>query len=229
MIETVLVGEAVAGESAKCRQQLEELIKTLNKSTFDIAELLHKVKKNGFYRPEFDTFADYYKSLKIKESKANYLERIASVMEQVGVDRNTYEPLGTNKLREISRLDPNSMYTNPTNGEETPMKEFITGLVEKGMTMDIEDVKRHVRTLKGQVGENAIVNRTFGWTELTIDETIDPGIELARRNIGSVGRDEDGKAIEVSPSRCVELIMADYLSNPSNNILSEEETNAQLS
>ena len=80
-----LVGEQIAGESAKVKKELEKLLKSLNKSTFDVADLLHKVKKFDYYRPEFDTFAEYLKTLDIKQRKGQYLERITDVMEQVAV------------------------------------------------------------------------------------------------------------------------------------------------
>jgi len=219
MIE--LIGEAVAGEAAKTRKQLEGLIDTLNKSTFDIAELLHKVKRNKFYQPDFETFTEYYQSLNLKASKAQYLEHIADVMEQVGVDRNTYEPLGTGKLREIASLNPNDTWTNPKTNEEVPMKDVIKELVEQGDKIKYPDLKRHVKTLKGFIGENDIENMTFGWIRTVMEEVIKPAIELVRRNLGSVGRDEEGNAIDASPSKCVEVMAVEYLNTQGNNVLPE--------
>src|ERR1039458_2921354 len=100
-----LVGEQIAGESVKVKKELEKLLKSLNKSTFDVADLLHKVKKFGYYRPEFDTFAGYLNTLDSKQRKGQYLERITDVMEQVDIERTKYEPLGIAKLREITSLD----------------------------------------------------------------------------------------------------------------------------
>jgi hypothetical protein len=217
----VLVGEAIAGESVKARKELETLIRTLNASTFDVADLLHKVRKNGWYRPDFDTFGEYVKSLDIKQRKAEYLEKIVDVMEEVGYERNTYEPLGVAKLREITSLDPNVDWTNPSTGEVTPMRDFITEFVDKGLGMSLADIKQHVRTLKGLVGVNDIINRTFGWTRQAVDETIDPAIRLAKNAIGSTGRDAEGNAIEPSDSKAIELILADFLANPANNVTLE--------
>ena len=176
----------------------------------------------GWYRPDFETFGEYVRSLDIKQRKAEYLEKIVDVMEEVDRDRDEYEPLGVAKLREITSLDPNADWTNPDTKEVTPMRDFITELVDKGKGMSLADIKQHVRTLKGLVGENDIINRTFGWTRLAITETIDPAIELAKRAIGSSGRDADGNAIETSDSKAVEMILADFLANPENNILPEE-------
>lgn len=218
-----IVGEQIAGESAKVKKELEKLLKSLNKSTFDVADLLHKVKKFGYFRPEFDTFAEYLKTLDIKQRKSQYLERITDVMEQVNIERNTYEPLGIAKLRDITSLDPNSIWKNPTTGAETPMKDFIVEFVNEGATMSQKEIQEHVRTLKGFTGDNDIVNKTFGWVRSTFENVIEKALELAKRHIGSVGRDpETGNAIDPSDSRAMEVIAIEYLNDPTNNILKDE-------
>lgn len=222
MPETVIVGEAVAGESAKVRNQLESLIQHLNKSTFDIGELLHKIKSGGFYTSwGYNTFKEYINTLDIKERKAQYLVRIVDTMGQVGVSREKYEPIGVAKLREITSLEASETYTNPTTGEKTPMSEFIKGFVDKGADMSLEEVKQHVRTLKGQVGENEIMWINLPFTKLTLDEIIRPALELAKNHIGSVGKDGDGDSIDASDSRALETIAVEYLNDPANNVLPE--------
>jgi len=218
---TFIIGEAVSGEAYKTRKQLEDAISNMHRNTFDIAELLHKVKISKYYMPEFSTFNEYLKDLDIKERKAQYLDRIVDVMEKVEIPRNDYEPLGINKLREITSLDPDATWTNPETKEELPMKSFISDFVEKGRGMELDEIKRHVRTLKGFVGEHDIVNRTFGWTKETFDSTIAPAIELAKRHLGSSGRDAEGMAIDPSDSRAIEVLAAEYLADPANNILEE--------
>src|ERR1700748_1545354 len=99
MYEAQIVGAAIAGEAAKTRTQLESLISQANKSAFDIAVLAHSVKKNGYYTP-YTTFQEYSATLDIKPRKLQYLARMASVMETVGIDRTVYEPVGLSKLRE---------------------------------------------------------------------------------------------------------------------------------
>lgn len=220
-----IVGEQVAGESAKVRKSLEKLIQSVNKSTFDIGELLHKIKKNGFYNSwGFNTFQEYVDTLDIKPRKAQYLVRIVDTMEAVGVQRETYEPLGVAKLREISSLDPTATYTNPQTNEETPMKDFIVGFVEKGNDMPLEDLKQHVRTLKGFVGENDIVWLNLCLKRSALDETVRPALELAKNNIGSVGKDSEGMSIDASDGRALEAIAVEYLNDPANNVLPEGAT-----
>jgi hypothetical protein len=223
---TAIVGEAVAGESTKLRKTLEKLIQNVNRSTFDIGEILFKIKRNGFYNGwGFNTFQEYVDTLDIKARKAQYLTRIVDVMDTVGVPREQYERLGVAKLREITSLDPAGEYTNPQNGEKTPMKDFIIGFVEKANEMGLDEVKQHVRTLKGFVGENDLVWINFCVTRQVNDQTIEPAKELARRNIGSVGKDEEGNSKDASDGACFEVMATEYLNDPANNVLPEAETN----
>lgn len=222
-VPTVIVGEQVAGESNKVRKSLEKLIQSVNKSTFDIGELLFKIKKTGFYNGwGFNTFQEYVDTLDIKARKAQYLVRIVDTMEQVGVPREQYEPLGVAKLREISSLDPTATYKNPQTGEETPMKDFITGFIDKGADMPLEEVKQHVRTLKGLTGENELVWLNFCLKKAAVDETVRPALELAKANIGSVGKDAEGNSVDASDGRALEAIAVEFLNDPANNVLPEE-------
>ena len=221
MTETVLVGEAVAGQAAQARAQLEALINNVNKQTIDVAELLHKVKSNFFYQPTFDTWKDYIKSLNIKERKAQYLTKIVETFTACGIERAQYEPLGIARLREITSLDPNASWTNPETGEIVSNAHFITTFVEKGEEIEIETLKQHVRTLKGFTGENDIVWRNFPFTRLVAENTIDPAIALAKANIGSVSKDEEGFSKDASDSACVEVWAIEYLNDAANNPMNQ--------
>lgn len=218
-----VIGDIVAGEGSKVRNQLETLISAVNKSTFDIAELLARVKGNKFYVAwGFNTFREYVETVDLKPRKAQYLVRIHDVMAQVGVERKDYEPLGLAKLREITSLDPDGTWVNPENAQETPLKDFIIGFVEKAGEMNLEDVRQHVRTLKGLVGENDLVWENYCIKRSVREEIIYKAKELARRNLGSKGRDEDGEAIEYSDGACLEAWTVNYLNDPNNNVLAEE-------
>jgi hypothetical protein len=206
-----ITDSAVAGEAAKTRQQLEQLIKKVNTSSFDIGELLHIIKKNSYYT-EFVTFQEYIKTLDIKPRKAQYLRRIAQVADELGIPRAKYEPLGTAKMREITSLDTGATWVNPETKEELPIKDFIYGFIEKGETMGLEEIKAHVKTLKGLVGAEAM-----GWVHLymkqiAIDNTVKPALDLAKAQIGSVSKDDEGMSQDASDGQAAEAIFADYLS-----------------
>jgi hypothetical protein len=219
-----IIGEAISGESVKVRKQVDKLVKGLTTATFDLGELLFKIKKNGFYNSYgFNTFQEYVDTLDIKARKAQYLTRIVDVMDQVAVQREEYEKLGVAKLREITSLDPTATYINPQTKEETPMKNFIVGFIEKGSEMPLEEVKQHVRTLKGLTGENELVWLNFCLKKAALDETVRPALELAKNHIGSVGKDGDGNSVDASDGRALEAISAEYLADPANNVLPEGE------
>src|SRR5580698_7360666 len=161
MFEEVIIGEAVAGEAAKVKKQLEGLIANWNRSTFDIAVLLSDVKKNKFFKGYgFDTFLDYAKSLDMKTRKIQYLVRIVDIMDECGVSDDEYRPIGIAKLREITSLDVTDsegqpvIYDDPEKGESHEMRDIIIGLVTKAPEMSLEDIKKYVKILKGFVGDN---------------------------------------------------------------------------
>jgi len=66
-----VIGEAIAGQAAKVRIQIDNLIAGVNTSTFDLAELLHEAKAQQYYIAwGHDTFGQYAKSLDLKVSKS---------------------------------------------------------------------------------------------------------------------------------------------------------------
>lgn len=220
MFEAVTVGEVEAGRAAKVKQSLENLIHSLQKNTFDVAELLHEVKSKHYYSSwGFDTFKEYVNNLDIKSRKAQYLVRIVDVMNEVSIPRETYEPVGLSKLREITSLEPKETYTNKETGAITPLSEFITAFVEKGKEMSLDDLKEHVRTLKGLTDENELVWLNFCLKKSVRDDVVKPALELAKANIGSVGKDEEGYSLDASDGRALEMVAIEYLNDPANRPL----------
>lgn len=211
MVETQIVGEAVAGEAAALHRSLQGILKQLNRSSFDIAEILYKIKsKNKYNDLGFATFPEYVRSLDFKESKGDYLPKIVEKMVEAGIPREKYEPLGVSRMRSIARLDPKATWKNPSTGEETPVIDFIKGFMDTP-NMPLKEVQEHVRVLTGQVGENDKVFRTFCFTRLVNDEVIEPKLELAKKHIGSVGRDiTTGEAEDPSDSAAAEIVFAEF-------------------
>lgn len=222
MHETVIIGEQVAGESAKIRKELEGLVTSLNRSTLDIAELLHKVKSRKYYvQYGCNTFREYVQTLDLKLRKAHYLARICEVMNECNIPRSEYEQVGIAKLREISSVDLDGSFTNHNTGEVKPMKEIIPLLVESGKTVSLEAVKEQVRTLKGLTGENELVWLNICVKKEVKDKVVNPALELAKMNIGDAGKDDDGEAIEPSDGRALEMVCAEYLADPLNSHIEE--------
>ena len=194
MTETVLVGEAVAGQSAKARRRLEHLINAASQNLFDIGEQLYTVKAEKLYQPEFNTFREYILSLKFKESRARYLARIFEVMSFLNIARVKYEPLGTTRMREITSLDPKGEWVNPDNGDKYAIKDFIFKFVDAGETIDIDDLRRHVRTLKGFIGENDLTHVTFTMKRSAYEKNVRPALEKVKLLMGTGPKDEEGNS-----------------------------------
>src|SRR5579859_4836673 len=188
MFEAKIVGEAEAGESARVREEVEGLIHSINTSNFDLAERLFLIKTKRYYRAYgFETFTEYVKELDLKTRKAHYLARLVDIMNQVGVPREEYEPVGVAKLREITSLDVtdengDDVYVdNPETGESRPMTDVIKGLLVKASEMSVTELKNAVRELKGFTGDNELVWFNIQVNRQALEETITPALELARK------------------------------------------------
>jgi hypothetical protein len=218
--DTVIVGEAVSGERAEVQKALKKLIKQVNTNTFDIAELLFKAKAKHLYTEP--TFADFVATLDIKVRKAQYLERIAEVMDTAQVTRAEYEPIGVTKLRVITRLDPAATYTNSVTKDTAPMVDYIVGLVEfatQHPEKTAEDLEQSVRVLMGETGENDMTWLNIRLPRLVMENTIAPALEKAAINLGTVAMDTDGVAKEVQDWRKLEVLAIEYV----NDVATEPE------
>ena len=224
MQDTVIVGAVVSGERAEVQKAIKRLVKQVNTNLFGIAELLFKAKTRHLYTEP--TFIEYAVSLGLKKRKAEYLERIARIMDGAGIPRTEYEPIGIAKLRAITRLHPLTkegavnMYTNPVTQESHPMAEYIVGITEQALAgRDIKDIEKDVRVLLGEVGENAMVWRNFRLPRVVDENTIAPALEKAAINIGTVATDENGVAKEVQDWRKLEVVCVEYV----NDVATEPE------
>lgn len=215
-----IVGEAVAGEAAQTLAEVKKLVKGLSVNTFDLAEKLHKVQKNKFYAPKFNTFGEYAKTLDLKLSKAYYLVRIVEVMEAAEIPRAVYEPVGIAKLRLINQIklkQPDGSIKMYDTGAGLPASgvSVVKAIMETALTTEPEVIEQYIRKVNGQVGDNAPewcnISMTVGqktkWNE---------AVALAKLNIGSVGKDSDGQYKDAGEGSCAEVIAVSYILDPNN-------------
>jgi hypothetical protein len=215
---TAVVGEAVAGQAAKFRDEINDLIAGINTSEFDLAERLYEVKSLQYYIAwGYDTFGQYAKSLALKSSKSYYLVRIVKNMTEAGLTREQYEPLGIAKLRVISKLDLVEE-GKPVLYNDLPMTDYIKELVTTAAAnMSLEEVEQVVDKLQGKTGDDAMVWLNISMKKAARDNVVLPAIEVAKLHLGTSGVDADGKAKDASDGRAVEVICADFMSDPNNN------------
>ena len=218
MQDTVIVGAVESGERAEVQKAIKRLVKQVNTNLFDIAELLFRAKSRHLYTEP--TFIEFAQKMGLKKRKAQYLERIAEIMDGAGIQREEYEPLGIAKLRVITRLSAvnedgtQAMYTNPVTQESHPMVDYIVGITEQAMGgRDIKDIEKDVRVLKGEVGENDMVWRNFRLPRTVDENIIAPALEKAAINIGTVRTDSEGMAEEVKDWRKLEVVCVEYLND----------------
>ena len=218
-IKSVIMGEQLAGEASKTRKQVEKLIQAHILDQFDIGDLLWKIKKNGWYTSwGYNTFIEYARTTGLKESKVRYLPQISEVMEAVGFTRDQYQGVGIAKLRAIVSLKPDDIYINPVTKDETPVADYIKLLTQKaiddGDAFKLDEIKKHVRTLKGMVGERDIAFLGISTQRTILDSVMRPALERAKALIGSIGKDDDGNSIDPSDAQAFAYICGDFLAAP---------------
>jgi hypothetical protein len=222
VLHAPIVGEAVAGEAAAVLKQIKSLVKNLSTNTFDLFELLHKAKVNKYYQPKYDTFDDFAKSLDIKRSKLYYGVKMVGVMEQCGIARETYEPVGLTKLRLITRVRVVDDEGKPTMFEGVPVTLLVKDMIEKSSTWTPEALELRVKEIQGLVGDNA----SAGWVNFPVTyaqkAAWEKAVALAMLQIGSVAKDENtGQFKDASIGSCAEVIAVSFVLDPNNSPESE--------
>lgn len=216
MYEQAVVGEQMAGRSASVRKKLIELNSDIKASTFDLADLLFEAQENS-YPAEwgFSSVLEYgTKELGLKERKVQYLTRLTKVCRAVGLKREQYEPAGISKLRVICTLGPESTFWNKETRISEPMEDHIIRLILDSDTMTVVNVKDEVARLKGQVGPDRRVVRSYSTSASAWENVISKAIEAARRFLGTKQRDDEGNAVEYSEGDCYECICATFNADP---------------
>ena len=211
-----IIGEAIAGRSATVRKTLQKLSLNIDKSLFDAAELLHEAQENNYFSTwgyaSLPEFAE--QELGIKRSRAQYLARIVKVYRAVGLSREAVEHIHTSKLREISTLKPKGTYFNRTEGKNEDLDEHIVRLMLGADDMTLIQIKEEVARLKGQIGPDRRVIRSFSTTQSAWEGVFVPAMEKIRRRLGSEQRDDGGNAKEYSDGVVYEMMAAEINADP---------------
>ena len=230
MEQTVVVGEAIAGRTAEVRKRLRILANDLERNMFDLGELFLEAQEKHYAQSwGYESLGDYAQTeLGVKSRRAQYLSRIVKVMRICGIKRADYAPTGVSKLRSICSLDPESTYFNQETKEHESMAEHITALVAEGPELSTKEVEEKVAALKGQVGDDALITRSYTVTRSCYENVIQRCFEAVRKKLGSAGRDETGQAKEYTDGVCLEALCADFLSDPRNFMEEEDCSHDQL-
>jgi hypothetical protein len=229
----VIVGEAVAGREAKLaalRKRIRALANDIEINTFDLAEAFFQAQESHCYVEwGFESLGEYASlELGIKHRKAQYLARIVRVCRACGVARKDYEPVGVSKLRVITGLDPESSFFNTETKTNEPMVEHIVRLIAEAPELTTVEVEDEVQRLMGNVGENAMVTKSYRVTKSAYENTVQRCFESVRKRLGSKGRDGTGAAVEYTDGNCLEAVCAEYNSDPRNFMEELDESKEQI-
>jgi hypothetical protein len=137
-------------------------------------------------------------------------------MEACQIDRATYEPVGIAKLRLISRIETANPDGTPKMYDGATGVEIVNAIIENASTATFENIEDFIYKVKGQVGEYA---PTWNNISMTAGQKAkwDEAVELAKLNIGSVGKDAEGNYKDASVGACAEVIALSYILDPNNH------------
>lgn len=220
-----IVGDVQAGRATVVRKRLLGLAGDIQASTFDLAELLAEASIGHLYQAwGYTSLLEYgVLELNLKRRKVQYLTRIVEVCRIIGVKREVYEAVGVTKMREITTLDPTKNFFNTETKQNEPLVDHIIRLITEAEDLTADEIKLEVQRLKGQTGDNSLVIRSTTYVKSVWENIIKPSQELARRLMGSAGRDKDGNAVEYSDGAVEEMIHAEFLNDPNNTIEAEDQ------
>ena len=225
-----IIGEAVAGRSASLRKRIRSLAADLSANTFDLAEAFFEAQETHcFLEWGFESIGEYAAvELGIKHRKAQYLARIVKVCRKAGVARKDYEPVGVTKLREITTLNPESLFWNAEEKKHEPMVEHIVDLIAEAPEKSTVEIEFEVARLKGMTGDNAMGMHAYRCTRSAWEDVITRCFESVRKRAGSKGRDEEGKAEDYSDGQVIEWLCAEWNADPRNFLEETDESQVQI-
>lgn len=188
-------------KAESCRLHILQLRDNIANNFIALARLL-KEARDGDYalRWSYANFGDWVEigsGLDLSERSAYYLIKIVERADELGIPDSELSLSKVSSLKEIMSLPSD---TDP---------EQIKSLVKESQTMKAKDVKEVVGGLK---------NESWSFHSLKflreVEENIyQPAMERARRLYGDTIL-PGGNPGDISDSRCVELILADFLSQP---------------
>lgn len=186
---------------------------TVQDSAIEMAYLLKEANDKQYYRMlGVNTFSDWINKvgLDMSERAAAYLLNIARKAELLGIDKAELKKSKISKLKEIFSLDAG------TNGTE--IKALLAGSQEESLDV----VKEKVQQVKAKDGHEPNAYMTFKMPVTVKEEIVLQAFELVRRLYGSVIDENTGEVIDISDSKCLELVCAEFL-NTGNQYAAEQQ------
>lgn len=198
----------VAGSdrAAYVSQQLAKITTDTKKNFFTVCDLMLEFFENDYHKFfGYTRFGEWVENagLEIGSRQAYYYVTIGKRARDLGLDKEKLLEIPISNLKEILSLDPEKYETE------------IRGLLEEADSLSTEEVKDKVRGLKSDKGEEVYVNYNFKVSEF-IKEILEEAFELCRRNHGNTVDTTTGEVIDITNSKCLELICVEYLQSKDN-------------
>jgi hypothetical protein len=198
----VVEHQGVPVRAEQVRQRLVEIEGNLETGLFDICDLLLEAKDNNYHTHwgyvRFGDWIEEASGLRISARTAYYYITIATKVKELGLSREQISAVGISKLKEIFTLEPEEHANH--------MKE----LVEAAPDSSLDDVSEAVAKVRGKEPAKYMTLKL----DPEVKETVKEAFELARRVHGSTVR--HGEVVDITDSRCMELICASFLQDPNN-------------
>ena len=166
-----------------------------------LARLLKEARDND-YAPRwgyarFGEWVEEGSGLDISATTAYDLIRVVSMGERLGISDDALGHVKVSCLKEIAKLP------------EDTSAEFVSQLIEEAKTMPL----KKVREVVGHVTNEDYVYHSLKFLREVEDNVYQPAVERARREYGNTVGIE-GNPEDISDSKAIHMILADYLASP---------------
>jgi hypothetical protein len=200
-LSTAIVSSSRAHE---VREQINQLKSNMLENMLDLGELLAESRDNDYPAHwGFSTFEDWLlnSDLEMGKRTAYYLMKIVDTSRALGIPREELKKSKISKLKEIFVLDAK------THAAE------IKQLVADSSTQSLDEVRERVGTIREKHGHEPLTWRNFRVTASQA-EIIDQAVERARNEYGHTIDGDTGELLDISDSKALEIICADFIANP---------------
>lgn len=188
------------------RQAIAESKGKLDSGFVDLAYLLLEAQEKNFHILwGYNTFGDWVEhgsGLDISARQGFNLLKIAKQSEYLGFQRDHLLKVGVSKVTEIMKLC------------DKVSDSIMYDVMEQAVDMKLPEVRARVRELLAVEGEPIPEYLTLKLLPES-KEVFDQAVELVRRQYGDTI--VNGEVVEVSVSKCVELISLAYIQDPNNH------------
>ncbi len=193
---------AVQIRASEVKTQLITIRGHIEDDFFSLCDLLREAQEGDYATVwGYDTFKDWIErgsGLDMSASQAYYLVKVSKTAHLLGLTREQLKAVKVSKLKAIFMLNPDEFAAE------------IKQLIDEAPGMSLEEVKSRVQSLRGEAETEYYTLKL----EKFVKENFEAAIELCRKNYGSVV--SNGDPVDISISKCVELIIADYLAGLHN-------------